>query len=105
MKLRLRFPTLPSALAHRSHTAFKTAAVASWITPFSGPNCAGRHSTLHLTKGTGRKVCTSQFQVLNMGMEFKHKVKKVKLELGFYLNMTIIQSRPQNLLGNIFKVC
>lgn len=31
-------PTLPSALAHRSHTAFRTAAVAKWITPFSGPN-------------------------------------------------------------------
>lgn len=30
--------TLPSALAHRSHTAFRTAALASWITPFSGPN-------------------------------------------------------------------
>ncbi len=32
-------PTLPSVLAHRSHTAFRTAAVARWITPFSGPNC------------------------------------------------------------------
>lgn len=31
-------PTLPSALAHRSHTAFRTAAMARWITPFSGPN-------------------------------------------------------------------
>lgn len=31
--------TLPSALAHRSHTAFRTAAVARWITPFSGPSC------------------------------------------------------------------
>lgn len=32
-------PTLPSALAQRSHTAFSTAALARWITPFSGPNC------------------------------------------------------------------
>lgn len=31
-------PTFPSTLAHRSHTAFRTAAVARCITPFSGPN-------------------------------------------------------------------
>ena len=29
---------LPSAFAHRSHTAFTTAAVARWMTPFSGPS-------------------------------------------------------------------
>lgn len=37
-KCRIKSPTLPSALAHRSHTAFRTAALARWITPFSGPN-------------------------------------------------------------------
>ena len=29
---------LPSRLAHRSQTALTTAAVARWITPFSGPS-------------------------------------------------------------------
>ena len=31
---------LPSTRAHRSHTAFTSAAVARWMTPFSGPEPA-----------------------------------------------------------------
>lgn len=40
--------TLPSALAHRSHTAFRTAAVARWITPFSGPSWFRQEVKSHL---------------------------------------------------------
>ena len=32
-----RHSGLPSAFAHRSHTALTSAAVARWIAPFSGP--------------------------------------------------------------------
>lgn len=51
------FPTLPSALAQRSHTAFRTAAVARWITPFSGPNCTRRVIITSSKTGEYTDVC------------------------------------------------
>lgn len=40
--------TFPSTRAHKSQTAFRMAAVASWITPFSGPICQWDHLFIQL---------------------------------------------------------